>query len=166
MYYFLVFIFLIAFFSFRYFREEKLNTDYKSEKAEETDNIILELKNIRSVQNRISRFWECKVDLFLTNDRLYINTYPSHIRKTYPPHPLILTREELEKRRKCQLLQIKTDQYGCSLFFTFMGSSIFIPDEIRIYDLTWEQKQLISDVLKISEGKDGLHVYYLEKLSE
>jgi len=47
-----------------------------------------------------------------------------------------------------------------------MGSSILIPDEICIYDLTSEQKQLIADILKISEGKDGLHAYYLEKFSE
>lgn len=164
---FLIFvaILVIIVFGISYLRKEKLNADFYNTLAEERDNIILEIRGVGGKDSRARAWGECKIDLFLTKRRLYIHALDT-INQVLPPHPLILTREQLHGHKKCKLTRINLNSYSDSTFFRFTGPSKLDDTEIRIYSLTTEQKQLIDTVLNSKEDIDGLQVYYLERIPE
>lgn len=161
----IVFILCIVAFCIYHLRKEKLNADFQNAQQNEKNNIILKLSGLKGKQNRVRPIGDCTIDLFLTENRLYIQTF-LEIDQTYPPHPLILTREQIDGHKKCKLMLINMNSYNDCMRFRFIGTSKIWPDEICVYDLTSEQKQIIDSVIKSKEDLSQLYVYYLEKSSE
>lgn len=158
---FLVIILLISHYSIhKEHRSSYDKTESKYKKIIEK-NTILELKNLRSTQFSLEKGGNAKTDLYLTPDALFIMVRQSFITTNYLiSQPRILTRKHLNKS-SYPAKKINMNSIGGSVFLQFHNNrtlGLKTTIDIRIWDITPEQKELILNSIGGS-NTDGLYLY-------
>ena len=122
------------------------------------DNILLELRGLKSRQYNHNRGGTAITDLYLTKDALYIMARQSFWISYLTASPKTLTRKHLN-RKPHVVRKFKMNSFGDTILLKFEDTILLsIPIELRIWGVTEEQKRLISLSLGGTDI-EGLYMY-------